>query len=136
MGSLTPLLAAPLLVQLHVAFGLAAAVAGAARLVWRGSERADRVLGWSFLAMLAPAAATAMLLARPPGTPNLFGVTLGHLFVVATVVGLVAAIRTARHPNGLIWRRIVTALFAGVLLTCGLFELAPGRLMNTVLAGG
>ncbi|HEX8570281.1 MAG TPA: hypothetical protein VF699_10225 [Caulobacteraceae bacterium] len=136
MGSLTPLLAAPLLVQLHVAFGLAAALAGAARLAWPRSERADRILGWTFLALLAPAAATAVLLSRPPGTPNLFGLTLGHAFVVATVIGIAAAIRTARHPNGLLWRRIVTALFAGVLLTCGLFELAPGRLMHTVLAGG
>ena len=135
MGSLAPLTAAPLLVQLHVAFGLAAAAAGAARLV-SPSERVDRVLGWSFLALLAPAAATALLLARPPGTPNLFGLTIGHGFVVATVIGLAAALRTARSPNRLVWRRVVTALFAGVLLTCGLFELLPGRLMNTVLAGG
>ena len=136
MGSLAPLAAAPLLVQLHVAFGLAAVVAGGVRLAWPRSERADRVLGWTFLALLAPAAATAVLLARPPGTPNLFGLTLGHAFVATTVVGLVAAVRTASRPNRLVWRRIVTALFAGVLLTCGLFELAPGRLMNTVLAGG
>ena len=136
MGSLVPLLTAPLLVQLHVAFGLAAAAAGAARLLWRGSERADRVLGWAFLATLAPAAATAVLLARPAGTPNLFGLTLGHAFVVATAIGLVAAIRAARDPNRLLWGRIVTALFAGVLLTCGLFELVPGRLMHTILAGG
>ena len=136
MGSLAPLSTAPLLVQLHVAFGLAAAVAGGARLLWPNSQRADRTLGWLFLATLAGAAATAVLLARPAGTPNLFGLTLGHAFVVATVVGLIAAIRTARHPNGLLWRRIVTALFAGVLVTCGLFELAPGRLMHAVLAGG
>ena len=136
MESLTPLLAAPLLVQLHVAFGLAAAAAGAARLAWPRSERADRILGWTFLALLAPAAATAVLLARPPGTPNLFGLTIGHAFVVATAVGLAAAVRSARNPNGLVWRRIVTALFAGVLLTCGLWELAPGRMMHTILAGG
>ena len=136
MGSLAPLLTAPLLVQLHVAFGLAAAATGAARLLWRGSERADRALGWAFLATLALAAATAVLLARPPGAPNLFGLTLGHAFVVATAIGLVAAVRAARDPNRLVWGRIVTALFAGVLLTCGLFELVPGRLMHTILAGG
>ena len=136
MEQLAPLLTAPLLVQLHVAFGLAAAFVGGARLLWRGSEAMDRRLGWLFLAMLAPAAATAVLLARPPGTPSLFGLTIGHAFVIATAVGLVAALRWARHPNRLVWSRIVTALFAGVLLTCGLFELAPGRLMHTVLAGG
>ena len=78
----------------------------------------------------------AVFLAMPPGTPNLFGLTLGHGFIGLTAIGIAAALRTARRPNGLVWRNIVTALFAGVLLTCGLFEMAPGRLMNTVLAGG
>ena len=136
MGSLAPLATAPLLVQLHVAFGLAALVVGTVRVALPRAQRPDRLLGWPFLALLAATAVTAVFLAVPPGTPNLFGLTLGHLFIAATAVGLVAAIRTARRPNGLVWRNIVTALFAGVLLTCGLFEMAPGRLMNTVLAGG
>ena len=136
MGSLAPLAAAPLLVQLHVGFGLAALVAGTARVAWPHPQQRDRLFGWAFLLLLAATAITAVFLATPPGTPNLLGVTLGHIFVAATAVGIAAAIRTARRPNGLVWRNIVTALFAGVLLTCGLFEMAPGRLMNTVLAGG
>ena len=136
MGSLAPLATAPLLVQLHVAFGLAALAAGTARVGWPWPQQRDRLFGWAFLALLAATAATAVFLAVPPGTPNLLGVTLGHAFVAVTGIGLVAAVRTARRPNGLVWRNIVTALFAGVLLTCGLFELMPGRLMNTVLAGG
>lgn len=136
MGSLAPLATASLLVQLHVALGLAALVVGTLRVGWPHAQQRDRLFGWTFLALLAATAVTAVFLAVPPGTPNLFGLTLGHLFIAATAVGLVAAIRTARRPNGLVWRNIVTALFAGVLLTCGLFELTPGRLMNTVLAGG
>jgi uncharacterized membrane protein len=127
---------APLLVQLHVALGLAALAAGTARVAWPHTQQRDRLFGWTFLGLLAATAVTAIFLAMPAGTPNLFGITLGRLFVVVTAIGLIAAVRTARRPNRLVWRNIVTALFAGVLLTCGLFEMAPGRLMNTVLAGG
>lgn len=134
--SLAPVLAAPALVQVHLAAGLAALATGAARVGLSRSERAGRLLGWAFVILIAVAAASALGLSRPPGTPNLFGVTLGHLFVAATAVGVAAALRAARSRDRLGWGNIVTALFAGVLITCGLFELLPGRLLNTVLAGG
>ena len=134
--SLLPLFEAQALVQAHVAFGLLALVLGGVRVAWRCPERGDRALGWSFLAALLATAATAVLLARPPDTPDLFGVTVGHLFIFATGAGVIAALWAARRRDRLGWSNIVTALFAGVLLTCGLLELAPGRLMNTALAGG
>ena len=133
--SLAPLLTAPLLVQAHVGLGLAALLLGAARVALPLPERVDRALGWTFLALLAGTAATAVLLARPAGTPDVFGLTLGHAFVVATLIGSLAAVAAARRADRLGWRNIVTALFAGVLLMAGLFELAPGRLLNSVLAG-
>jgi len=134
--TLSPLLAAPLLVQLHVGLGLAALIVGAGRIAWPHPERRDRAFGWTFLALLAATAVTAVLLARPPGAPNLFGLTLGHLFVFGAVIGMGAAVLAARLADRLRWRNIVTALFAGVLVMAGLFELTPGRLLNTVLAGG
>ena len=134
--SLSPLFEAPLLVQAHVALGLVALTLGAARLAWPHAERAERLLGWSFLAALTATAGSAVLLASPPGAPNLYGVTVGHLFIFATGAGAAAAIRAARRRDRLGWRNIVTALFAGVLVMAGLFELTPGRLLNTVLAGG
>lgn len=134
--SLAPLIGAPLLVQLHVALGLSALLVGGGRIAFPHPERRDRLLGWWFVALLALTAFSALLLSRPPGTPHLFGVTVGHVFVLASAVGVYAAWRFARSPNRLRWRNIVTGLFAGVLLMAGLFELTPGRLLNTVLAGG
>ena len=134
--SLGPLLAAPLLVQLHVTLGLAALVTGAARVAWPHRERTDRVLGWSFLALLAATALSAVLLARPAGSPHLLGITVGHLFIAVSGLGLAAAWMTARRRDRTRWRNIVTALFAGVMVMAALFELTPGRLLNTVLAGG
>jgi len=134
--TLAPLLAAPLLVQLHVGLGLAALILGAARIAWPHPERRDRAFGWTFLALLAATTVTAILLARPPGAPNLFGLTLGHLFIFGAAIGIAAAVLAARNAERLRWRNIVTALFAGVLVMAGLFELTPGRLLNTVLAGG
>ena len=134
--SLSPLLEAPLLVQAHVAFGLVALALGALRIAWPFGEGVDRTLGWSFLAALLVTAGTAVLLARPSGTPDVLGFTVGHLFIFATVAGMVAAVWAARRRDRLGWRNIVTALFAGVLVMAGLFEVMPGRLLNTVLAGG
>jgi uncharacterized membrane protein len=134
--SLAPLLTAPLLVQAHVALGLLALLVGAVRVAFPHQESADRALGWSFLALLGGTAASAVLLARPAQTPSLFGVTLGHAFVVATLLGLLAAVATSGSKHRLRWRNIVTALFAGVLVMAGLFEVTPGRVMNLVLAGG
>ena len=134
--SLSPLLQAPLLVQAHVALGLVALALGALRVAWPFVERTDRALGWSFLAALLATAGTAVLLARPSGTPDVMGFTIGHLFIFATGAGVIAALWAARRRDRLGWRNIVTALFAGVLVMAGLFEVMPGRLMNTVLAGG
>jgi uncharacterized membrane protein len=134
--SLSPLLAAPLLVQLHVTLALAALVAGAARVAWPHGERMDRMLGWGFLALLAATAVSAVLLARPAGSPHLFGITVGHLFIAMSGLGLAAAWLTARRRDRMRWRNLVTALFAGVLVMAGLFEVTPGRLLHTVLAGG
>ena len=134
--SLAPLLAAPLLVQAHVALGLLALCLGAVRVAFPHPEAADRALGWAFLGLLGATAATALMLAAPSATPSVFGFTLGHAFVIATLLGLTAAIIAMRRQDRLRWRNIVTALFAGVLLMAGLFEVAPGRLLNTVLAGG
>ena len=133
---MTPLLEAPLLVQAHVALGLAALLMGGARVGWPHGERVDRLLGWSFLGLLIATAATAAQLTPPADTPNVLGVTLGHLFILATALGAGAAVWAARRHDRLRWRNIVTALFAGVLVMAGLFELTPGRLLNTVLAGG
>lgn len=134
--SLAPLIAAPLLVQLHVMLGLAALAVGAARIAWPHPERLDRTLGWSFLALLAATALSAVLLARPEGSPSLFGVTVGHVFIAVTAVGVAAVVLAARQRKRMRWRNLVTALFAGVLVMAGLFEVTPGRLLHTVLAGG
>ena len=133
--SLAPLWSAPLLVQVHVAFGTAAFLVGAVRLLLPCRER-DRRLGWAFLALLVAAALAAVPLDTPPGSPALFGVTVGHAFIFVTAAGVVAALVTARRSDPRRWRNVMAALFAGVVFTCGLFELAPGRVMNAVLAGG
>ena len=134
--TLAPLLAAPIAVQAHVAIAVAAFLVGGARIAAPWPERADRALGWGFLALLAATAASAFLLTPPAGTPRLLGLSLGHGFRLATAAGLVAAVAAARRGERLLWCNLVTGLFAGVLLVCALFELMPGRVLNSVLAGG
>ncbi len=133
---MAPLLAAPLLIQLHVALGVGALLVGAARLIRPDNDRLDRVLGWTFLALLLLTAASAFRIPMPPGSPNLMGFTPMHGFAVVAVAGAGAAVIAARRGDRLRWSKIVTATFTGVLVMAGLFEVAPGRLLNTMLAGG
>lgn len=134
--TLAPLLAAPLLIQLHAALGISALVVGAARLVRPSNDRLNHGLGWTFLALLLLTAGTACLCPTPAGSPNLLGFTPMHGFAVIAVAGAGAAVAAAWRGDELRWRKIVTGTFAGVLLMAGLFEVVPGRLLNTVLAGG
>lgn len=132
---LEPLLAAPMLVQLHAAAGVLALILGAARVAWPFGEPAETALGWGFLVLLVLSAASALLLSPPHGAPNLYGVTPHHGFVVLALAGAGAAVVAARQGHRLGRQRIVTATFAGVLVMAGLFEMAPGRMLNALLAG-
>jgi uncharacterized membrane protein len=134
--ALAPLLGAPPLVQLHAVTGLLALLAGLARLVLAGREPIDRGLGWSFLTLLVVSAISSLFLPTPAGAPNLMGMTPHHGFAVLALAGAGAALVAARLNDRLTHQRILTATFAGVLLMAGLFEMAPGRMLNTVLAGG
>lgn len=135
-NSLAPLLGAPPLVQLHAATGALALLTGLARLLWSGREPVECALGWSFLALLVSSAVSSLFLPTPAGALRLLGVTPHHGFAVLALAGAGAAVVAARMGERLARQRIVTATFAGVLLMAGLFEMTPGRLLHTVLAGG
>lgn len=132
---LAPLLGAPGLVQVHVVAGALALLLGALRLFWSQDERVERTLGWGFLGFLVLAAASALFLQPPNGAPNLYGVTPHHGFAFLALAGAGAAVVAARQGHRLGRQRIVTATFAGVFLMAGLFEVAPGRMLNAILAG-
>lgn len=133
--ALEPLLAAPAWVQLHATAGILALLVGAARLVWSQDERTERSLGWGFLGFLVLAALSALFLAPPQSAVSLCGVTPHHCFAFLALAGTGAAVVAARRGCRLGRQRIVTATFAGVFLMAGLFEMAPGRMLHTVLAG-
>jgi uncharacterized membrane protein len=132
---LAPLLAAPAPVQLHAAAGVLALVLGVARLAWAQEERTERSLGWGFLGFLMLSAVSALFLSPPHGALSLFGLTPHHGFAILALAGSCAAVVAARQGRRLGRQRIVTATFVGVFLMAGLFEMAPGRMLHTVLAG-
>jgi uncharacterized membrane protein len=134
--NLAPLLGAPPLVQLHAATGTLALITGVARLVWSYREPVERALGWSFLAFLVASAVSSLFLPTPDGALRVMGVTPHHGFAVLALAGAGAAVVAARMGERLARQRIITATFAGVLLMAGLFEMTPGRMLHTVLAGG
>ena len=134
--AMAPLLAASFAVQLHVLAAVLALLTGLARLVWPYPEARSAVLDWSFLGLLTATALSGFLLPIPPGSPSLWGVSTHHVLAVIALLGTAAAVLVARGGDRLGRRRIASATFGGVLFMAGLFELLPGRLLNTVLAGG
>jgi uncharacterized membrane protein len=134
--AMAPLFAASFPVQLHAVAAVLALLIGVARLVWPYPEARSAVLDWSFLGLLSLTALSGFLLPMPSGAPNLMGVTTHHVLAVTALLGTAAAAVAARGGDRLGRRRIASATFGGVLLMAGLFEVLPGRLLNTVLAGG
>ena len=133
---LTPLFAASFTVQLHAAAGALALLTGLARLVWPYPEARSARLDWAFLGLLSATALSGFLIPMPAGSPNVGGVTTHHVLAGVALLGTAAAILAARHGARLGRRRIASAAFGGVLFIAGLFEVLPGRLLHTVLAGG
>jgi uncharacterized membrane protein len=134
--AMAPLLAASFPVQLHVVTAVLALLIGVTRLVWPYPEARSAALDWSFLGLLSATALSGFLLPTPAGSPSLLGVSTHHVLAITALLGSAAAVVAARAGDRLGRRRIATATFGGVLLMAGLFEVLPGRLLNTVLAGG
>jgi uncharacterized membrane protein len=67
--SLAPLLAAPWLVQVHVAAALAAIVLGLMQFIGRKGTAAHRLLGWCWVVLLAVVALSSFSIWAPCWSP-------------------------------------------------------------------
>jgi uncharacterized membrane protein len=130
--SLAPLLAAPAVVQIHVAAALAALLLGAAQFALPKGDGRHRVAGWAWVALMGTVSLSAFGLTGHAGGGNLswvHGIAAGVLLLLP--LGVVAARRgrIAAH------RTRMAALFLGGLVITGAFTLLPGRLMGGVVFG-
>ena len=130
--NLAQLLAAPWLVQAHVAAALAAIVLGLLQFIRNKGGGAHRLLGWCWVLLMTVVALSSIGITGVAG-PGRFSWI--HGLSAFTLCGLAAAVFLARRRNIRAHRRAMIGLYLGALLITGAFTLLPGRIMGRVVFG-
>ena len=130
--SLAPLLAAPWLVQAHVAAALAAIVLGLVQFLRPKGTGAHRLLGWCWVVLMANVALSSIGITGVAG-PGRFSWI--HGISAITICLLAAAVVSARRGQIRKHRSSMIGLYLGALLITGAFTLLPGRIMGRVVFG-
>ena len=130
--SLAPLLAAPLLVQIHAWAAIAALLLGLVQFAGPKGTRAHRVMGWSWLGLMAAVAASSFWITGVAGPGSWSWI---HGLSAGTLVLLPLAWMAARRGRIGAHRNAMAALVLGGLVVTGAFTLLPGRIMGAVVFG-
>jgi uncharacterized membrane protein len=131
--TLAPLLEAPPIIQLHVAFAFAAVGLGAVQLLAPKGTLPHRTIGWAWAILMILVAGSSLFIHTirtwGPWSPI-------HLLSLFTLAVVPLAVLAARQHNVKAHRSAMIWIFTLALVVTGLFTLAPGRIMNQVLFGG
>ena len=130
--SLGPLLAAPAIVQMHVAAALAALVLGAIQFAAPKGTLPHRALGWIWVALMAGVALSSFGISGVAGPGRWSWI---HAVSVYTLLALGAAVLHARRGRVRAHRSAMVGLFFGALVITGGFTLLPGRIMGAFIFG-
>ncbi len=131
--TLAPLLAAPLVVQLHAFAAIGALGLTALIFSLRKGSPLHRMLGWAWVLVMAAVAVSSFWINgfRWIGP---FGPI--HLLSLLTLSSLVIGVRAARAQNVSLHKRTMISLVFYALIVTGAFTLLPGRIMFAVVSGG
>ena len=134
--TLSPLLAAPFAVQLHVFTVVPAFFLGTWQIFFshKGAPW-HRKLGYFYLALMTVTAIAALFIHQIPAIDILFGFGPIHVFSIVTLLGVVGALRGAWTHNIKLHKRTMLGVYIGGLLIAGSFALLPGRLMHRLIFG-
>lgn len=134
--NLTPLLHAPLAVQIHVATVVPAFFLGTWQIfLSRKGAPFHRALGYVYLTLMTVTAVAALFIhAIMPNSP-FFGMSPIHLFATLTLFGVVGALRGAWTHNIPAHRGAMLGVYIGGLLIAGSLAFMPGRIMHAVVFG-
>ena len=129
--TLDPLLAAPLVVQVHAFAAMAAFVLGVVQLAGPKGTLPHRTLGYIWVGLMLVASSFAI-----QGMRQLGPFSAIHLLSVMVVVLVPLAVLAARRKHTSTHSKAMIGLFAGALVIAGAFTLVPGRIMYRVVFGG
>jgi len=130
--SLSPLFAAPAVIQIHAFSALLAFGLGALVLFGRKGTNRHRLLGRIWVGLMLIVALSSLFIwtirTWGPFSPI-------HLLSIATLVGLWQAVAAARARQIEVHRRTMQGLYLGALIIAGIFTFLPGRIMHEVMFG-
>jgi uncharacterized membrane protein len=130
--SLTPLLNAAQVIQIHAFVAMAAFVLGVVQLAAPKGTIPHRTIGWIWVVLMAVIAISSFWIHDirliGPFSPI-------HLLSIFTLAMLPLAVWHARRHRVERHRTAMTSIFIGALVIAGLFTLLPGRIMHHVVFG-
>jgi uncharacterized membrane protein len=131
--SLEPLFDAGPIIAVHALAAIAAFVLGIAQFALPKGTGYHRVLGWTWVALMAVVAISSFAIFElrliGPFSPI-------HLLSIFTLGALIYAVQAARRRRVESHRQTMIWIFAGALVVAGAFTFMPGRIMYQVVAGG
>ncbi|MSP49877.1 MAG: DUF2306 domain-containing protein [Alphaproteobacteria bacterium] len=131
--SLDPLLAAPLVVQVHAVAAIAAFALGIVQFAAPKGTLPHRTTGYVWVGLMLLIAGTSFAIR---GQGRFGGFSAIHILsVVVLLLTPLAALAAHRHHVRR-HRLAMISLFAGALVIAGAFTLLPGRIMHRVVFGG
>jgi uncharacterized membrane protein len=130
--TLTPLLAAPPVIQIHAFAAIAAFAVGVVQLTAPKGTIPHRLVGWSWAALMLTVAVSSLFIHEirlwGPWSPI-------HLLSILVLVTLPLAVLHARRHEVSRHRMAMLGLFTGALVIAGAFTFLPGRIMHSVAFG-
>jgi uncharacterized membrane protein len=131
--SLDPLLAAPLVVQVHAFAAMAAFALGIVQLAAPKGTVSHRTMGYAWVALMLVVAASSFAI---HGIRQWGAFSAIHLLSIVVLALMPLAVLAARRHHVGTHRRAMISLFACALVIAGAFTLLPGRLMHRIFFGG
>lgn len=129
--TLTPLLEASPLIQLHAVCAMTAFVLGIVQFGLPKGTTWHRALGWTWVALLATVALSSFgIRVLRPGAFSVI-----HVISAFTLITLPIAVLHARRGRVRRHAIAMVSLFLGALLIAGGFTLLPNRIMGRVVFG-
>lgn len=131
--SLTPLLNAAPVIQVHAFAAMAAFALGVVQLSAPKGTIPHRTIGWIWVGLMLTLALTSFWIHEirlvGPFSPI-------HLLSIFTLVMLPIAVLHARRHSVNAHRKAMIGIFTGALVVAGFFTFVPGRIMYKVAFGG
>jgi uncharacterized membrane protein len=131
--TLTPLLEADWVIQLHTYAAMAAFAIGCVQLAGPKGTGVHRLRGWIWVGLMTVVAATGFGIHEL----QMFGIWSPiHILSIVVLVTLPYAVLAARRHDVKAHRSATLQLFFLALIGAGAFTFLPGRIMHAVAFGG